>query len=137
MDDLANLVSTLELSISGELAKEIGGMDSTSIVNDLKLMLDETQKMTDDEIRAEIIDIAGRYNVSLTNTQIQQLIDLCRSLEGLDADSLKARVEEVQGTLQKVSDAKTKVVGFVETVKKVVTSVSSFFDRIKDIIAKF
>ena len=137
LDDLAKLVSTQELTITGELANEIGGMDSTSIVNDLKLMLDETQKMTDDEIRAEIIDIAGRYNVSLTNTQIQQLIDLCRSLEGLDADSLKARVEGVQGTLQKVSDAKTKVVGFVETVKKVVTSVSSFFDRIKDIIAKF
>ena len=137
LDDLAKLVSTQELTITGELANEIGGMDSTSIVNDLKLMLDETQKMTDDEIRAEIIDIAGRYNVSLTNTQIQQLIDLCRSLEGLDADSLKARVEEVQGTLQKVYDAKTKVVGFVETVKKVVTSVSSFFDRIKDIIAKF
>lgn len=137
LDDLAKLVSTQELTITGELANEIGGMDSTSIVNDLKLMLDETQKMTDDEIRAEIIDIAGRYNVSLTNTQIQQLIDLCRSLEGLDADSLKARVEEVQGTLQKVSDAKTKVVVFVETVKKVVTSVSSFFDRIKDIIAKF
>ena len=137
LDDLAKLVSTQELTITGELANEIGGMDSTSIVNDLKLMLDETQKMTYDEIRAEIIDIAGRYNVTLTNTQIQQLIDLCRSLEGLDADSLKARVEEVQGTLQKVSDAKTKVVGFVETVKKVVTSVSSFFDRIKDIIAKF
>ena len=137
LDDLAKLVSTQELTITGELANEIGGMDSTSIVNDLKLMLDETQKMTDDEIRAEIIDIAGRYNVSLTNTQIQQLIDLCRSLEGLDADSLKSRVEEVQGTLQKVSDAKTKVVGFVETVKKVVTSVSSFFDKIKDIIAKF
>lgn len=137
LDDLAKLVSTQELTITGELANEIGSMDSTSIVNDLKLMLDETQKMTDDEIRAEIIDIAGRYNVTLTNTQIQQLIDLCRSLEGLDADSLKARVEEVQGTLQKVSDAKTKVVGFVETVKKVVTSVSSFFDKIKDIIAKF
>ena len=137
LDDLAKLVSTQELTITGELANEIGGMDSTSIVNDLKLMLDETQKMTDDEIRAEIVEIAGRYNVSLTNTQIQQLIDLCRSLEGLDADSLKARVEEVQGTLQKVSDAKTKVVGFVETVKKVVTSVSSFFDKIKDIIAKF
>lgn len=137
LDDLAKLVSTQELTITGELANEIGSMDSTSIVNDLKLMLDETQKMTDDEIRAEIVEIAGRYNVSLTNTQIQQLIDLCRSLEGLDADSLKARVEEVQGTLQKVSDAKTKVVGFVDTVKKVVTSVSSFFDKIKDIIAKF
>ena len=93
--------------------------------------------MSDDEIRAEIVEIAGRYNVSLTDTQIRQLISLCRSLEGLDADSLKARVEEVQGTLKKVSDAKTKVVGFAESVKKVVTSVASFFDRIKDIIAKF
>ncbi|MDY3860037.1 MAG: DUF1002 domain-containing protein [Candidatus Limivicinus sp.] len=137
LDDIAKLVSTQELTITGELAGEIGSMDSTSIVNDLKLMLDETRKMSDDEIRAEIVEIAGRYNVSLTDTQIRQLISLCRSLEGLDADSLKARVEEVQGTLKKVSDAKTKVVGFAESVKKVVTSVASFFDRIKDIIAKF
>ena len=44
-------------------------------------------------------------------------------------------MEEVQSTLQKVSDAKNKVVGFVEGVKKVVDSVSGFFDKIKDIIA--
>ena len=31
--------------------------------------------------------ISGAYNVSLTDRQIQQLIDLCRSLEGLDADA--------------------------------------------------
>ena len=134
LDDLAKLVSTQELTITGELANEIGSMDSTSIVNDLKMMLDETQNMSDEEILSQIDQIAAQYNVSLTQTQKQQLIDLCRSLEGLDADALKARVEEVQGTLQKVSDAKTKVVGFVDTVKKVVTSVSSFFERIKDII---
>ena len=134
LDDLAKLVSTQELTITGDLANEIGSMDSTSIVNDLKLMLDETQNMTDQEIRSEIDQIAAQYNVSLTETQKQQLIDLCRSLEGLDADALKARVEEVQGTLKKVSDAKTKVVGFVEKVKNVVTSVSEFFTRIKDII---
>lgn len=137
LDDLAKLVSTQELTVTGELAAEIGAMDSTSIVNELKLMLDVTQSMTDDEIRAEIREIAGRYNVNLTNTQVEQLLSLCRSLEGLDADSLKARVEEVQSTLQKVSDAKTKVVGFVQGVKKVVESVSNFFEKIKDIIARF
>ncbi len=137
LDDLAKLVSTQELTVTGELAAEIGAMDSTSIVNELKLMLDVTQTMSDDEIRSEIREIASRYNVNLTNTQVEQLLSLCRSLEGLDADSLKARVEEVQGTLQKVSDAKTKVVGFVQGVKKVVESVSGFFDKIKDIIAKF
>ena len=65
------------------------------------------------------------------------MLTLCRSLEGLDAESLKARVEDVQSTLQKVSDAKNKVVGFVEGVKKVIDSVSGFFDKIKDIIARF
>ena len=137
LDDLAKLVSTQELTVTGELAAQIGAMDSTAIVNELKLMLDVTQTMSDDEIRAQIREIAGRYNVNLTNTQVEQLLSLCRSLEGLDAESLKARVEEVQGTLQKVSDAKTKVVGFVQGVKKVVDSVSGFFDKIKDIIARF
>ena len=134
IDDIAKLVSTQELTITGELAQEIGSMDSTSIVQDLKLMLSETQNMTDDQIRQEIIQIAAQYNVSLTETQINQLISLCRSLEGLDADQLKSRVEEVQNTLNKVSTAKTQVVGFVQSVKKVVTSVQSFFERIKNII---
>ena len=137
LDDLAKLVSTQELTITGELAAEIGSMDSTAIVNELKMMLDVTQTMSDDEIRAEIREIASRYNVNLTNTQVEQLLTLCRSLEGLDAESLKARVQDVQNTLQKVSDAKTKVVGFVQGVKKVVDSVSGFFDKIRDIIARF
>ena len=137
LDDLAKLVSTQELTITGELAAEIGAMDSTAIVNELKMMLDVTQTMSDDEIRAEIREIASRYNVNLTNTQVEQLLTLCRSLEGLDAESLKARVQYVQNTLQKVSEAKTKVVGFVQGVKKVVESVSGFFDKIKDIIARF
>ena len=137
LDDLAKLVSTQELTITGDLAKEIGSMDSTSIVNELKLMLDQTKNMSDEEIRQTIVDIAGRYNVKLTDTQIRQLIDLCRSLEGLNPDQLKQRVEEVQGTLQKVSEAKTKVVGFAQTVKKVVESVSSFFERIRDILSRF
>ena len=137
LDDLAKLVSTQELTVTGELAAQIGAMDSTAIVNELKMKLDVTQTMSDDEIRAEIREIASRYNVNLTNTQVEQLLTLCRSLEGLDAESLKARVQDVQNPLQKVSDAKTKVVGFVQGVKKVVESVSGFFDKIRDIIAKF
>ncbi len=134
LDDLAKAVSTQELTITGDLAQEIGSMDSTSIVNDLKLILDKTRKMTDEQIRQEIIAIASRYNVRLTDKQISQLISLCRSLEGLDPNSLKQRVEDIQGTLNKVSEAKTQVVGFVQTVKKVVTSVAGFFERIGDLL---
>jgi len=136
LDDIAKLVSTQELTITGELAAEIGSFDSMAIVNELKLMLDETAKMSDEEIKSQIIYIAGQYNVSLTDGQIQQLIDLCRSLEQLDGDALRARVEEVQQTLTKLSETKTKVVGFVDSVKKVVTSIAEFFERIKAVFGK-
>lgn len=130
IDDLAKLISTQELTITGDLANEIGSMDSTSIVNDLKLMLDETKNMSDDQLKATILDIAGEYNVKLSDYQIQQLITLCRSLEKLDSEALRSRVEEVQGTLNKLSDAKTEVTGFFGTVKEVIDSIAGFFERI-------
>ena len=134
LDDIAKLVSTQELTITGELADEIGNMDSTSIVNELKMMLDETVNMTDDEIRQTIREIAKRYNVSLTDTQVEQLLGLCRSLEKLNPEQLKERVEDVQDTLRKVSEAKTQVVGFVQTVKRVINSIKGFFARIADLL---
>ncbi len=130
MDDLAKLISTQELTITGDLASEIGSMDSTAIVNDLKLMLDETKNMSDAQLRETILQIAGEYNVNLSEQQIRQLIQLCRSLEMLDTEALRMRVEEVQGTLNKVSGAKMESSGFVGGVMKVIDSIGGFFDRI-------
>ncbi len=130
MDDLAKLISTQELTITGDLASEIGSMDSTAIVNDLKLMLDETKNMSDAQLRETILQIAGEYNVKLSEQQIRQLIQLCRSLEMLDTEALRMRVEEVQGTLNKVSGAKMESSGFIGGVMKVIDSIGGFFDRI-------
>lgn len=137
LDELAKQVSTEELTITGDLAQQIGNMDSTSIVSELKLVLSETKNMSDDEIRAIITEIAGRYNVHLTDTQINQLISLCRSLENLNPDQLRQRVEEVQGTLQKMAEAKTKVESFAQDVKNVMESVSGFIDKLRDFLGKF
>jgi len=137
LDDMAKLVSTQELTVTGDLAQQIGSMDSTSIVSELKLMLNETRNMSDEDIRSIIIDIAGRYNVSLTDTQINQLISLCRSLEGLNPEQLKQRVEEVQGTLQKMSEAKTKVQNFAQNVKQFMESASGFIDKLSELLSRF
>ena len=134
LDDIAKLVSTQELTVTGELAAEIGSMDSTFIVNELKMMLDQTAKMSDEQLKEQIVLICQRYNVTLSDNQIQQLIDLCRSLEKLNPDALRNRVEEIQQTLKKVSEAKTKVVGFVEKAANVIVSVKSFIEKIADLI---
>ena len=135
LDTTAKDVSTQELTITGELANEIGSEDSTSIVNDLKQMLNETVNMSDDELRGTIRRIAGTYNVTLTDTQVQQLLDLCRSLEKLDAGSLTQRVEDIRGTLEKVSEAKNQMVTFFQKLQKAFATMKDFFDRLSSLFS--
>ena len=48
---LASQSDTEEVSVTENLAQQISSMDSGSLVGDLKLMLNETKNMTDEEIR--------------------------------------------------------------------------------------
>lgn len=130
LDETAKLVSTQELTLTAELAEQIGSYDSVEIVNELKLLLSETKGMTDDELRAEIVSIASDLGVTLTDTQIDQLISLCRSLEKLDSEQLKEKVESVQNTIAKLGQAKEKVTSFIESVKNVWNSVVDFFKNL-------
>ena len=135
LDDLAKTVATQQLTVTGDLANYLSDPNlANDIVGDLKDLLDETENMSDEQITSEIREIAGMYGVSLTDKQVNQLLELCKSLQGLDEDQLAAKVRDVQGTLNKVSNAQTKIVGFVSGVKKVVTSVTSFFDKISGIL---
>lgn len=134
LDDIAKSVGTQELTITGELAEQIGSLDATEIVTGLKEILNETSKMSDEELRREIISIADEYNVKLSDSQIKQLIDLCRSLEGLDAASLKSRVEEAQETIRRIGEAKDKAVSFYEKLRSFFASASDFFGKLKGLL---
>ena len=130
LDELAKDVSTQELTITGELANQIGSEDSTSIVNELKQILGETVNMSDDEVRGVIRKIAEGYQVRLTDTQVEQLLDLVRALEKLDTGALTKRVEGLQNTLEKVGDAKDQVVGFLQSMKRAFETLKELLDRI-------
>lgn len=130
LDETAKLVSTQELTLTAELAEKIGSYDSVEIVNELKLLLGETKNMTDEQLRREIESIASDLGVSLTDTQISQLISLCRSLEKLNPEQLKEKVESVQNTIAKLGQAKETVSNFLIGVKNVWNSIVDFFKNI-------
>ena len=130
LDETAKLVSTQELTLTAELADKIGSYDSVEIVNELKLLLGEARNMTDEQLRAEIVSIASDLGVTLTDTQINQLISLCRSLEKLNPDELKAKVESVQNTIAKLGQAKETVSNFLTGIKNVWNSIVDFFKNI-------
>lgn len=131
LDEVAKLVGTQELTITAELAEEIGSADSAAIVNELKLILDETKDMTDDELREEIKRIAEEYDVTLNDSQIDSLISLCRSMEKLDIDALKDKVEEVQQYLKDIvkthGEVKQFLANVADTVTEFVNKVIDFF----------
>ena len=134
LDETAKAVSSQELATTAELAQAIGDYDSVEIVNELKLILNETKDMTDAELRAKIKEI--EYDVTLTDDQMTQLVNLCRSLEKLDTNALLSKVQAVQDTLKQLAGAKDKVASFTGKVKDVITAIGDFFERVISLFRK-
>lgn len=126
--------SARAVPISSELEEAISNIDVTSILNEMKSMLYGSASMSEEEIRQQVTSIAAQYGIPITDEQIDQLLSLSRMMDQLDPDALKERVEDIQGALHKVADAKTKVVGFMQTIGGAVDSIRCFFDRIFDMI---
>lgn len=123
----AKRVSSQELTVTASLSDSIGSLGSVEIINELKLLLDETRDMTDEELRAEIARIAAEAGVELNGSQVGQLVTLCRALEKLDPDALREKVQSVQETLRGLGAALEKAGGFFQRVMDAVSSVIDFF----------
>ena len=133
--------------ITGKLADEIGKIDAAGIVNELKLILDETRQMSDEELKARIQSIAGGYNITLNETQLSQLVSLCRQMEKLDDFALADKVRSVQEGIkklqelqekaqegkEKLDEAKDKAVGFWAKaqpyVQPILDFIRGFFEK--------
>ena len=119
-----------ELVTTGDLADVIGSKDATELVNELKGILDQTSQMTDDEVREQIKSIAQNMNIQLTDSQVEELLKLCRSLEKLDVTELKDKIQSLSKTLEGASEVQEKISTFGENVKKFFSSVGSFFTKL-------
>ena len=127
LSEEAKRVSSQELTVTASLSDSIGSLGSVEIINELKLLLDETRDMTDEELRAEIARIAAEAGVELNDSQVGQLVTLCRALEKLDPDALREKVQSVQETLRGLGAALEKAGGFFQWVVDAVNSVIDFF----------
>lgn len=130
LSEIAKTIGVEELVTTGELAEYIGSEEATQIVNELKNILDQTQNMTDDEVRAEIKGIAEAYNVSITDAQVDQLLSLCRSLEKLDIAQLQDKLVSLTKTLEGAKKVETKLTEFANSIKTFFEKVADFFARL-------
>lgn len=127
LSDLAKTIGAEELVLTGELAEYIGSEEATELINELKKILDQTQNMSDDDVRAEIRKIAEQYNVVISDSQVEQLLTLCRRLEKLDVNALQSKLVTLAETVQKANAAKETVSAIGEKISNFFSSVGNFF----------
>ncbi len=127
LSDLAKSIGAEELVVTGELAEYIGSEEAAGMINELKKILDQTQNMSDEDVKAEIRKIAKQYNVEVTDAQVEQLLALCRKLEKLDVDALKKQLISLTETVQKAGKAQAFVSSLGEKVTGFFSSVGQFF----------
>ena len=106
-----------ELIVTGELQDALGDV-SSDIINDLKGKLAETKNMSDDEIIQLIKDTAAKYEVTLTDDQIQQILQLVKKFNELNLDP---------DTFLNLFQAKQGVEGFFTSVGDFFKSIGDFF----------
>lgn len=119
-----------ELVVTATLADSTDEATALSIINELKLILDDVATMSDEELREEIIKIAASYGYTLTDEEIAQIISLARSFQGLSVEDLQARVASFQDTVQKLSGAVENVSGFAAKLGQFFASISEFFSKL-------
>ena len=119
------------------IADQIANADAVAIVNELKLILDETKNMSDDQLRAQIVEIAAEYGYTISDEYIDRLISLCRSMEGLSISELTDKVEQFKSgvaqfreTMDTVHEYADKAASFGQRVANFFRSIGDFFSRI-------
>lgn len=130
LNESAKKAAASELVITGDLAEAIGSVDATLLVNELKGILDQTQNMTDDEVRAEISAIAKDLGVEVSDSQVEQLLRLCRELEGLDTDQLQERLESIVGVIDSAKKVDTFFSKLGKDIQNFFQSVGDFFSNL-------
>ncbi|WP_066683911.1 DUF1002 domain-containing protein [Christensenella intestinihominis] len=117
LSELAKDTATEELVVTGELQEALGDV-SIDIINDLKGKLKETKNMTDDQIIELIKETADKYEVTLTDDQIQQILALVKKFNELNLDP---------DTFLNLFQAKQGVENFFTSVGDFFKSIGDFF----------
>jgi uncharacterized protein YpuA (DUF1002 family) len=130
LSELAKNAGLKELFVTGNLSDFIGSDNATYLIEQLKLILDDTQDMTGEELREEIIRIADSQNIELTETNITQIIGLVRTLEGLNVGQLREKLMGLSETFNKVKNTADGIKSFFVAVGDFFRPVGEFLEDV-------
>ena len=82
--------------LAPEFRRTLKDLDADALLSDLLALAGETADMDDAQLREAVLALAEKHGVHLVDSQVEQLMKLCRTLEKLDASQLRERMDALQ-----------------------------------------
>ncbi len=102
LGDLADWLDGQTEKLAPELRKALEGLDG-DIFSDLRELVGDTAGLDDAALRARIREAAEAHGIHLVDSQVEQLMRLCRAMEKLDRDALREKAEALGKQLQELA----------------------------------
>ena len=129
-DDVAELLDGQSARLLQKLSEKLQDFEPGQLAEDLAALLKVSSDMTDEELSAAIGAAALSRGVTLKDSQVQQLVDLCRSLEKLDSDELKAKIDGLRNFTEKLDETKGFFAGIFSALRDLFARIGEMLSRL-------
>ena len=98
-DETKKELATEEMVVTGNLADSVGKNDATTVINQAKMQVIADNVQNADDIYNIVVNISNNNNVTLTDDEINTIVNLLQQISQQDYD-----YSEMQETLERVND---------------------------------
>lgn len=122
MDALTEWFDGQAEKLTPELRETLRDLDTDALFADLRDLAARSRDMDDAELQAAVLALAQKHGMHLVDSQVTQLMDLCRTLEKLDPSRLQERFSALGDEL----NAPLGLRGAWDAVKKAVSDAAGW-----------
>jgi uncharacterized protein YpuA (DUF1002 family) len=133
LDEEAKEAANEELVTTGELGEVIGKDEAAALIKEIKERIAELKTKDEGEIRKIVIEISANLNISLTDEQIEQIVQLMKKISNLDlnVEKIASQIEKIAGSLDDVKKVVTENKG---VIKKILEAIERFFAWLRSLL---
>ena len=125
--------ATNELVTNAELSNQIGDEKANALINDIKERVAKEQPKDAESVKKIVDDVLKDYNITLTDEQYQQLLDMIDQLSKLDID-WNQLAQNLQHFAGQASDYLKSEEG-QKTMGQLQSLINQFFDWLRSVFS--
>lgn len=103
LDTLTDWLKGQTADLAPELRETLRDVDTEDLFSDLKDLVGDTKGLDDAALKARIEEVAEAHGIHLVESQVKQMMKLCRTLENLDVSELRERTDSLGEQLKEAA----------------------------------